>query len=82
MGLDEKRRYGESTLSLNREIKRAVDVLTEQNEVSCVRVAAIEKKVNKDPRTVRFHLKLLEQAEYGRFSKDKKLFCSMRIKNK
>ena len=71
-----KRTYGESTLALNREIKDTVDSLLKETDVSCTLVSAIEKKVGKDSRTVRFHLKLMEQAEYGKLSKDGKLFCS------
>lgn len=72
---EKKREYGEATLTLNREIKKTVDKLAEESGVSCALVSTIEKKVGKDPRTVKFHLKLLEQAEYGKFSKDGKLFC-------
>ena len=76
-----KRKYGESTLSLHHKIKDAVDSLVRKNDVSCVLVSAIEKKVDKDPRTVRFHLKLLEQAEYGKLTKDGKLFCSKKVES-
>lgn len=82
METDRKRRYGEPTISLHREIKKAVDTLAKKNDASCVLVSAIEKKVGRDPRTVRFHLKLLEEGEYGRLTKDGKLFCSKRPESK
>jgi len=45
-------------------------------------VSAIKKAVGKDPRTVKFHLKLLEEAEYGKLSGDNKLFCPKKPESK
>lgn len=70
-----KRKYGEATVALHEKIKEAVDKAFESSDVSCVLVSAIGREVKKDPRTVKFHLKLLEKAEYGKLSKDGKLFC-------
>ena len=75
MSEKKKKGYGEATLALHRDIKNAVDRLFKEGDVPCVLVSAVEKEVQKDPRTVKFHLKLLEEAEYGTLSKDKKMFC-------
>jgi DNA-binding transcriptional ArsR family regulator len=71
----DKKEYGESTLVLFREIKSAVDKTTGKEGESCALVTAIEKTVGKDPRTVRLHLKILEESGYGHFSSGGKLFC-------
>jgi len=73
---EKKKDYGESTLALHREIKRVIDSLVERSDVPCVLVSTVEKEVEKDPRTVKFHLKLLEADEYGKLTKDGKMFCS------
>lgn len=66
-------------MALHREIKRAIDKLVEGSDVPCILVSAVEKEVRKDPRTIKFHLKLLEEAGYGRLSKDSKMFCSKKV---
>ena len=50
----------------------------EKDKAACVLVTAVEKELGKDPRTVRFHLRLLEESGYGRFVSDGKLFCVKR----
>jgi DNA-binding transcriptional ArsR family regulator len=70
-----RQEYGKSTLDLHREIKSAVEKIAEKDEAPCVLVTVIEKELGKDPRTVRFHLRLLEESGYGRFASDGKLFC-------
>lgn len=73
---ERRKEYGEAALALHREIKNTiVKMFNESEGVPCVLVSAVEKEVKKDPRTVRFHLKLLEEDGYGKFSKDGKLFC-------
>ncbi len=76
------KKYGEATLALHRDIKSAVEKLVVGGGVPCVRVSAVEKEVRKDPRTVRFHLKLLEAAEYGKLSKDGSMFCPRKSEEK
>jgi hypothetical protein len=73
--MEKKREYGETSLALLREVKHAVDRQVKDTGVSCVLVSSIEKKVNRDPRTVRLQLKYLEEAEYGKFFEGGKLFC-------
>lgn len=67
--------YGKSTLELHREIRLAVDKLVKKDKAACILVTGIEKELGKDPRTVRFHLRLLEESGYGRFVSGGKLFC-------
>ncbi len=78
----EKRKYGDATVALHGEIKEAVDKAFEKSDVSCILVSAIGREVKKDPRTVKFHLKLLEKAEYGKLSTDGKLFCQRKSEEK
>jgi len=77
-----KKEYGLSTLDLFREIKFAVDRTTAQNGESCTLVTAVEKAVGKDPRTVRLHLKILEESGYGHFAAGGKLFCKSASQSK
>ena len=67
--------YGKSTLNLHREVRSAVDKIMKKDGASCVLVTALERELGKDPRTVRFHLRLLEESGYGRFASNGKLFC-------
>ncbi len=71
----DRKEYGQSALNLHREIRSVVERAAKKDEVSCVLVTAIEKELRKDPRTVRFHLRLLEESGYGHFAADGKLFC-------
>ena len=77
-----KQEYGKSTLDLHREIKSTVDKIVEKDKAACVLVTAVEKELGKDPRTVRFHLRLLEESGYGRFVSNGKLFCVKRSEGK
>ena len=70
-----RKEYGKSALNLHREIRSAIEKAAKKDEVSCVLVTAIEKELRKDPRTVRFHLRLMEETGYGHFAADGKLFC-------
>ena len=70
-----KKEYGEAALSLHRKIKTTIEEMSSADDVSCVVVSSLERKLGKDPRTVVHHLKLLEEAEYGKLTKDGKLFC-------
>jgi predicted transcriptional regulator len=79
---EKKKGYGEAALELHRNVRKAVDDVTRNSDVSCVSVSAIEKEVGKDPRTVKFHLKLLEEAGYGKLSNDGKMFCPTEKKPK
>jgi hypothetical protein len=78
----DRKKYGEPTLSLHRKIRDTVDKIVEKNRAPCVMVSSIRREVGKDPRTVRFHLKLLEAADYGSLSKDGKLFCPKKSEKK
>jgi len=77
---ERKKEYGEPTLALHRKIKHAIDRLGEKSDVPCILVSSVEKEVKKDPRTVKFHLKLLEEAGYGKLSEDRKMFCPKKEK--
>ena len=79
---DLKKEYGEPTLQLHRRIRKAVDSATKSSDVSCVMVSSIGRQVGKDPRTVKFHLKLLQEAGYGKLSKDGKMFCPAEKRSK
>ena len=72
---NKKRMYGEATLELHRKIREAVEKVAGEEYVPCVLVSAVEKEVQKDPRTVKFHLQMFEEAGYGTLSKDGKMFC-------
>jgi DNA-binding transcriptional ArsR family regulator len=78
----ERIEYGQATLGLFREIKSAVETTTKKEGESCVLVTAIEKTAGKDPRTVRLHLKILEESGYGHFASGGKLFCAGGIDRK
>jgi hypothetical protein len=67
--------YGKSTLDLHRDIRSAVEKIVKKDGASCVLVTNLERELGKDPRTVRFHLRLLEESGYGRFASNGKLFC-------
>lgn len=79
---DKKKKYGEATLALHRKIKETIDQLSKSSDVPCILVSSVEKEVKKDPRTVKFHLRLLEEGEYGKLSKNGKLFCPKKSKEK
>lgn len=76
-----EREYGKATLAIHREIRGAVDRLAEDGNLPCVLVSAVEKAVGKDKRTVKFHLELLEEANYGKLDKNGKMFCLKKEKN-
>ena len=71
----EEKEYGKATIALHQKIKEAIDDAVKKDSVPCVLVSSVEKEVGADPRTVKLHLKLLEQAGYGKLSKDGKMFC-------
>lgn len=77
-----KKEYGDASLALLQEVKKALDKAVKGSGVSCVLVSTIEKELNKDPRTIKHHLKILEEAEYGKFSNDGKLFCPKKAEQK
>jgi hypothetical protein len=74
--------YGETSLALLRKVKNELDKAVKDGGVSCVIVSALEKELNRDPRTIRHHLEILQEAEYGKFSKDGKLFCPKKAEQK
>jgi hypothetical protein len=73
--IGKKKEYGKSTLKLHREVRSTVDKMAEKDGAACVLVRAVEKELRRDPRTVRLHLRLLEESGYGRFISNGKLFC-------
>jgi predicted transcriptional regulator len=80
--IDKKQEYGKSTLDLHRDVLSTIDKMAKKDDATCVLVRAVEKELGRDPRTVRLHLKLLEESGYGRFISNGKLFCLKETRQK
>ena len=64
-------------LKENIDIKKEVELISKKRSYGCVNVREVAKKLKKDPRTIKAHLQIMENYDFGLFIDEKKtLFCT------